>query len=104
MRDHSATSTFLHTRRLFQDPGLPPSNAISPHPLAGELPLPTHCYPARRRLTTFLFHLPVPHTSPSATNFASGLARVCYKVRMAVGVTWKGVNKLVMKQVVVVVV
>ncbi|KAF8800445.1 hypothetical protein BYT27DRAFT_7199998, partial [Phlegmacium glaucopus] len=27
-RDHSATSTFLHSRRLFQGPGLPPSNTI----------------------------------------------------------------------------
>ena len=31
-------------------------------------------YPTRRGLTTFLLHLPVPHISPSATNFASGLA------------------------------
>ncbi|KIJ50950.1 hypothetical protein M422DRAFT_158742, partial [Sphaerobolus stellatus SS14] len=27
-RDHSATSTFLHSRRLFQGHGLPPSNAV----------------------------------------------------------------------------
>ena len=39
-------------------------------------------YPTRCGLTTFLLHLPVPHISPSATNFASGLA-------------WKGENKLV---------
>lgn len=34
-RDHSATSTFLHTRRVFQGPGLPPSNAVQPHQLVG---------------------------------------------------------------------
>ncbi|ETW82652.1 hypothetical protein HETIRDRAFT_416764 [Heterobasidion irregulare TC 32-1] len=94
-RDHSATSTFLHTRRLFQGPGLPPSNAVLPHPLAGEPPLPAHHYPARRGLTTFLFRLPVPPTSPSAINFGAGLARVRYEVRAAVGVAWKGENKLV---------
>ncbi|KAF8800828.1 hypothetical protein BYT27DRAFT_7199290, partial [Phlegmacium glaucopus] len=30
-RDHSATSTFLHSRRLFQGSGQPPSNAVQAH-------------------------------------------------------------------------
>ncbi|PCH42534.1 hypothetical protein WOLCODRAFT_163865 [Wolfiporia cocos MD-104 SS10] len=94
-RDHSATSTFLHTRRLFQGPGLPPSNAVHPSPIPGEPPLPTHYYPGRRGITTFPFRLPTPGSSPSAINFGSGLAQVRYEVRASVGVAWKGENKLV---------
>ncbi|KAG2369054.1 hypothetical protein BDR07DRAFT_1389440 [Suillus spraguei] len=49
-RDHSGTSTFIHSRRLFQGPGLPPSNAIQSDfdPPPGEFSLPAHHYPARR--------------------------------------------------------
>ncbi|TFY83918.1 hypothetical protein EWM64_g96 [Hericium alpestre] len=94
-RDHSATSTFLHTRRLFQGPGLPPSNAVLPHPIAGNPPLPAHYHEARRGLTTFLFRLPIPSTSPSSIDFGFGLARIKYEVRATVGVSWKGENRLV---------
>ncbi|ETW76427.1 hypothetical protein HETIRDRAFT_455007 [Heterobasidion irregulare TC 32-1] len=55
----------------------PPPPSYTPK---GELLLPAHCYPARHGLTTFLLHLPIPHTSLSMTNFSSGLARVRYKV------------------------
>lgn len=94
-RDHSATSTFLHTRRFFQGPGLPPSNAVQPHPLPGDPPVPTHYHTARRGITTFLFRLPLPASSPSAIDFGSGLAQVRYEVRATVGVAWKGENRLV---------
>ncbi|KAI9452519.1 hypothetical protein F5148DRAFT_1289563 [Russula earlei] len=94
-RDHSATSTFLHTRRLFQGPGLPPSNAVLPHPVAGEPPLPAHHHRARRGLTTFLFQLPLPPSSPPSINFGHGLARIRYQVRASVGVSWKDHNRLV---------
>ncbi|KAI0064947.1 hypothetical protein BV25DRAFT_214971 [Artomyces pyxidatus] len=94
-RDHSATSTFLRTRRLYQGPGLPPSNAVMPHPIAGEPPLPAHHHQARRGLTTFLFRLPVPSTSPSSIDFGSGLATIKYEVRATIGVSWKGENRLV---------
>jgi hypothetical protein len=56
-RDHAATSTFLHIHRLFQGRGLPPSNAVLPHPVAGGPPLPAHHHRARCGLTTFLFRL-----------------------------------------------
>ncbi|KAI0050531.1 hypothetical protein FA95DRAFT_1581211 [Auriscalpium vulgare] len=94
-RDHSATSRFLHTRRLYQGPGLPPSNAVHPHPIAGDPLLPTNYYPARRGITTFLFRLPIPAHSPSAIDFGSGLAKIKYEVRATVGVSWKGENRLV---------
>ena len=32
-RDHNATSVFLHSRRVYQGPGVPPSNAVLPHAL-----------------------------------------------------------------------
>ncbi|TFY51911.1 hypothetical protein EVJ58_g10311, partial [Rhodofomes roseus] len=94
-RDHSATSTFLHTRRLFQGQGLPPSNSVHPYPNPGDPPLPSHYYHARRGITTFLFRLPLPSSSPSAISFGSGLAHVRYEVRATVGVFWKGENRLV---------
>jgi len=94
-RDHSATSTFLHTRRIFQGPGLPPSNAVLPHPVAGEPPLPAHHHRARRGLTTFLFRLRLPSSSPPSIDFGNGLARIRYEVRASVGVAWKDQNRLV---------
>lgn len=94
-RDHSATSTFLRTRRLFQGPGLPPSNAVLAHPLPGAPTLPVSYYHARKGLTTFIFRFPLPESSPSAISFGSGLARVRYEVRASVGVTYKGENRLV---------
>ena len=94
-RDHSATSTFLHTRRLFQGQGLPPSNAVHPYPNPGDPPLPSHYYHARRGITTFLFRMPLPPSAPSSIDFGSGLAHVRYEVRATVGVSWKGENRLV---------
>ena len=94
-RDHSATSTFLHTRRFFQGPGLPPSNAVLPHPVAGEPPLPAHHHRARRGLTSFLFRLHLPPSSPPSIDFGNGLARIRYEVRASVGVAWKDQNRLV---------
>ncbi|PPQ69295.1 hypothetical protein CVT26_001613 [Gymnopilus dilepis] len=94
-RDHSATSTFLHSRRLFQGEGLPPSNAVQAHPLPGDPPLPQHYYQARRGRSTFLFRIPVPASSPSAISFGSGLAKVRYELRASVGVFWKNEKRLV---------
>ncbi|KDQ59006.1 hypothetical protein JAAARDRAFT_192565 [Jaapia argillacea MUCL 33604] len=94
-RDHSATSTFLHSRRRFQGEGLPPSNAVLAHPYPGEPPLPAHYHPARRGQTTFLFRIPLPFSCPSSLNFGSGLARLRYEVRATVGVAWKGEKRLV---------
>ncbi|KAL6307465.1 hypothetical protein BKA93DRAFT_727408 [Sparassis latifolia] len=95
-RDHSATSTFLHPRRLFQGPGLPPSNAVHPHPTPGDPPLPCHHYPARRGVTTFLFQFSLPESSPSSINFGSSLANVRYEIRASVSVAWKGQKSFVM--------
>ncbi|KAH7106604.1 hypothetical protein BKA62DRAFT_687630 [Auriculariales sp. MPI-PUGE-AT-0066] len=83
-RDHSASSTFLHSRRLFQGPGLPPSNA-----------LPQGYWPARKGTTTFLFRFPVPLDAPSTINFGNGLAKVTYRLKATVGVTWKHEKKVV---------
>lgn len=94
-RDHSATSTFLHSRRLFQGPGLPPSNSVHPFPQPGDPPLPPNYYGARRGTTTFLFRFPLPPSSPSSINFGSSLANVRYEVRASVGVSWKGEKRLV---------
>ena len=94
--DHSATSTFLHSRRLFQGPGLPPSNAVRSHVLDNEQPLPTNYHPARRGTTTFLFRFELPEASPSAIEFGSGLACVRYELRASAGVSWNGENTLVM--------
>ncbi|KAJ7765849.1 hypothetical protein DFH07DRAFT_1058775 [Mycena maculata] len=95
-RDHSATSTFLHSRRLFQGPGLPPSNAVQPFPVPGEPPFPSHYHQARRGQSTFLFRFPLPSSSPSSINFGGDLARVRYELRASAGVCWKGEKRLVM--------
>ena len=94
-RDHSASSTFLHTRRLFQGPGLPPSNAVDAHPSPGQPPLPQGYFPARRGITTFFFRFPIPLSSPSSVSFASGLAKVRYEVRASVGVAHKSEKRVV---------
>ncbi|KAL1683224.1 hypothetical protein EV122DRAFT_273346 [Schizophyllum commune] len=94
-RDHSATSTFIHARRLFQGPGLPPSNAVQALPAPGDPQYPNHFYQARRGISTFPFRIPVPATSPSSITFGSGLAKVRYEVRATVGVFWKGEKRLV---------
>ncbi|KAG1738398.1 uncharacterized protein EDB91DRAFT_458143 [Suillus paluster] len=97
-RDHSATSTFIHSRRLFQGPGLPPSNAIQSDfiPPPGEPPLPAHHYPARRGLTTFFFRFPLPPSSPASISF--GPAQIRYEIRASVGVAWRGEKRLVTDQ------
>ncbi|KZT27204.1 hypothetical protein NEOLEDRAFT_162928 [Neolentinus lepideus HHB14362 ss-1] len=94
-RDHSATSTFIRSKRLFQGHGLPPSNAVLPHPLPGEPPLPAHYHQARKGMTTYLFKFPLPPSTPSSISFGSGLATLRYEVRASVGVAWKGERRLV---------
>ncbi|KAF8799087.1 hypothetical protein BYT27DRAFT_7318388 [Phlegmacium glaucopus] len=74
-RDHSATSTPLHSHRPFlQGPGLPPSNPVQAIYNARRPPLPQHYYQAKPK-STFLFHIPIPISSPSSISFASGLAK-----------------------------
>ncbi|PFH51116.1 hypothetical protein AMATHDRAFT_85363 [Amanita thiersii Skay4041] len=94
-RDHSATSTFLHAQRLFQSPGLPPSNAVQAHAEPGDPPLPASHYHARRGISTFLFRIPLPITCPSSVNFGGGLAAVKYEVRASASVYWRGDKRLV---------
>lgn len=93
--DHSATSTFIHSRRVFQGPGLPPSNAVHPDyvPADGEPLLPAHHHPARRGLTTFFFRFPLPLSSPASIRF--GPASIRYEVRANVSVAWRGDRRLV---------
>ncbi|CAK5269943.1 unnamed protein product [Mycena citricolor] len=97
-RDHSATSTFLHSRRLFQGPGLPPSNAVYPTPIPGATPLPPAYHPARRGRSTFLFRIPLPQTSPASLVFGGSLARVRYELRASVGVVWRGERREVVQR------
>ncbi|TFK21478.1 hypothetical protein FA15DRAFT_623931 [Coprinopsis marcescibilis] len=94
-RNHSATSTFLHSKRLFQGPALPPSNAVYAHPQPGYPSLPPNYWQARKGISTFLFRIPLPESSPSSINFVTGLARVRYELRATVGVVWKGERRLV---------
>ncbi|KAF8526274.1 hypothetical protein BU17DRAFT_40645 [Hysterangium stoloniferum] len=98
-RDHSATSTYIHTRRLFQGPDLPPSNAVHAHPTPGDPSLPPSYFPARRGITTFFFRFPVPLSSPSSISFASGLAKIRYEIRASVGVVYRGEKRLVTSSV-----
>ena len=70
MPQPGSTSTFLHIHRLFLGPGLPPSNAVLPHLVAGVPPLPAHHHRARRGLPlsypspTFLEFLPSVYRGP----------------------------------------
>lgn len=93
-RDHTATSTFIHSRRIFQGPGLPLSNAVYSDyvPPAGEH-LPAHHYAARRGLTTFFFRFPLPYSSPASLKF--GPASIRYEVRASASVAWRGDRRLV---------
>ncbi|KAH9015201.1 hypothetical protein EDB85DRAFT_2027144, partial [Lactarius pseudohatsudake] len=79
-RDHSATSTFMHARRLYRGPGLP---------LTGELP---------PGINTFLFSLPLPPSSPPSIDFGNRLTRIRYGVGASVGVAWKYQNLVVTSQ------
>ncbi|CAE6429818.1 unnamed protein product [Rhizoctonia solani] len=92
-RDHAATSTFIHTRRVFQGPGLPPSNAVLPEDEKGRFP--PHHFPARRGITSFFFRFPLPLTSPASVDFGSGLAKIRYEIRASASVAWKGERRLV---------
>ncbi|KAG5718451.1 hypothetical protein E4T56_gene4118, partial [Termitomyces sp. T112] len=94
-RDHSATSTFIHSRRLFQGPDLPPSNAVQAHPLSGDPSYPPHYHQARRGISTFLFRIPLPSSAPSSINFGSGLARVRYELRATAEAVWQGEKTLI---------
>ena len=68
------------------------------HPVAGEPPLPAHYHQARRGLTTFLFRLPLPPSSPPSIDFGNGLARIRYEVSASAAVAWKNQNRLVTSQ------
>jgi hypothetical protein len=46
-------------------------------------------------MSTFLFRIPIPESSPSSISFGGGLARVRYEVRATVAVAWKGEKQLV---------
>lgn len=83
----------MHSRRIFQGSGLPPSSAVHTEPVV--TPLPAHHYPARQGVTTFLFKFQLPSSLPSSIAFGSGLARVRYELTASVGVSWKGNNRLV---------
>ncbi|KAF9262453.1 hypothetical protein L218DRAFT_1000663 [Marasmius fiardii PR-910] len=97
-RDHHATSTFIHSRRVFQGPGYTPSNAVQSHPLPGDPQLPPGYYTARKGNSTFLFQLPVPKTSPNSISFGDGIATVRYEVRASVGVSWKGERRMLLEK------
>ncbi|KAG6828962.1 hypothetical protein H0H92_006144 [Tricholoma furcatifolium] len=94
-RDHTATSTFLHSRRLFQGPGLPPSNAVQAYPQPGDPPYPLDYHQARRGISTFLFRIPLPSSAPSSISLGLDLARVRYELCATAGVFWKGEKRLV---------
>lgn len=79
---------------MFQGPGLPPSNAVEPHPIPGES-FPQGHFPARRGITTFFFRFHLPLSSPSTISFASGLAKIRYEVRASVGVAHRGEKRVV---------
>lgn len=98
-RDHSATNTFLHVTRYFQGEGLPPSNAVHPHPLPGnDEPLPPNYYLARKGITTFFFRFPIPSSSPSSIDFGKGLAKLKYEIRANVGISWRGERQRIMER------
>ncbi|KAL0565764.1 hypothetical protein V5O48_016257 [Marasmius crinis-equi] len=97
-RDHHATCTFIHSRRVFQGPGYTPSNAVQPHPLPGDPQLPPGYYTARKGHSTFLFKLPVPKTSPNSISFGDGIATVRYEVRASVGVSWKDERRMLLEK------
>ena len=92
---HAATSTFLETVRIFQGPGLPPSNAVAPRSTNTEIDLPPNYHPARKGQTTFFFRFPLPASSPSSITFGNGLARVTYEAKAGVEVFWKGDRRMV---------
>ncbi|KAG9051182.1 hypothetical protein FS837_011297 [Tulasnella sp. UAMH 9824] len=94
-RDHASATTFLHTQRFFQGPGLPISNAV-----LGELPadspiMPRPYHPARKGQTSFFYQFPIPQHAPSSVDFGHGLAKVRYEVKANVEVFWKGEKRVV---------
>ena len=80
----------MHSKRLFQGSGLPPSNAVFAHPQPGAPPLPPNYHQAKKGCTTFFFNFPLPQSSPNSIDFGKGLARIFYEIRATVAVCWKG--------------
>lgn len=80
----------MAAKRLFQGPGLPPSNAVFAHPQPGVPALPLQFHQARKGCTTFFFNFPLPQSSPNSISFGNGLARVFYEIRATVNIFWKG--------------
>lgn len=85
----------MSTKRIFQGPNLPPSNAVFAHPQPGAPSLPQNYHQARKGCTTFFFSFITPPSSPNSTNFGNGLAKVTYEIKATVGVFWKGDRSLV---------
>lgn len=85
----------MSAKRLFQGPGLPPSNAVYAHPQPGAPSLPPQYHQARKGCTTFFFNFPLPLSSPNSVNFGNGLAKIFYEIRAVVAVFWKGERTIV---------
>lgn len=92
---HAATSTFIHSQRIFQGPSLPPSNAVLPRTAYDDPDLPASYYAARKGQTTFFFKFPLPTSSPSSIDFGNGLARIAYEIKAGAEVSWKGERRYV---------
>lgn len=98
-RDHTAATTFIHSRRVFQGPGLPPSNAVYNHTVPQDPSFPPSYFPGRKGITTFFFKFPTPISSPSSVSFASDLAKIEYKIRASIGVSYKGETRFLTNSV-----
>lgn len=98
-RDHTAATAFVHSHRIFQGPGLPPSNAVYDHTTPQDPSFPADYFPGRKGITTFFFKFPTPVSSPSSVSFASDLAKIEYKIRVSIGVAYKGDNRLLMNSI-----
>lgn len=97
-KHHAATSQFVDTRRFFQGPSLPPSNAVRPryeNTALDDSKLPVDYHPARKGITSFLFKLSLPSNAPSSLQFGGTLASVTYRLKAAAEVFWRGEHRLV---------
>lgn len=92
---HAATSQFIDTRRLFQGPSLPPSNAVRPRLEHQDGVIPIDYYPARKGITSFLFKLPLPANAPSSLKFGGNLASITYLLKAGAEVLWRGERRQV---------
>jgi hypothetical protein len=63
--------------------------------MPGDPPFPAHHYQARRGISTFLFRIPTPASSPSSISFGADLATIKYELRASASVFWKGEKVLV---------